>query len=292
MVMGAGEGPTLDEVPYVSSVVGSAGCRRKRKAAVQEIVFTNIGNQHASGIVSDGYWRFRLSECQLGGDAACPEDWHFTFVDRNRIAEVGLAQVRYTDLLRGPEMHGRAMNLRQATCDLYGANGISRLQRPHGHDKISGERSSRFTCKARAVHGNVSTEFDMTHRDAMLQQCSFERKRAPNQEGYKVILPQMEDVLHDPDLVTIPKYAVTWQVRPDVDLGAHSGQRWIARLADREKRARFWIRQTEVKKVRRPISWKHDQVPLHVPIGPAGRLPGNSASPNLCTDRGRRKFQF
>src|SRR5215468_10742362 len=92
----------------------------------------------------------------------------------------------------------------------------------------------------------------------------IERERAAEREGDEVVAPMVANVVGLVDQLAVLEHAVARHVGADVEILCELRQPPVARLADRQHRAGFWIELAEPQEIRRQLARQNCQVALHV----------------------------
>ena len=195
----------------------------------------------------------RLHDHRLRGDAARPEDRHFTRFHLHRVAEVRPRQVgnaerrRIAQMDRGPVGAGNGR-------DAHGDEGLGRSQRPHRNDQRSLKWPGRPARAIGAVHGHVAAGLDMSNRNAGLQQGVFEGKRAAEEKCHVIIAPPVVEVSWFVHQLATAINTVARQIGAEVRGRGRQPGDWATRFGHIEHRARFGIPLAEEQEIERQIA--------------------------------------
>ena len=172
----------------------------------------DISNKHATWAVSDDERRFGRHQHGLGRNAACPEYGNLTVPNVDRVSEIGLSNVSYSDPFRHGQVNGSTMNIWEARCNLNRTNRLAGCHRSHGDNDWAVKHSRFLALNVRFEHRHIYTLFNVPHGNLGPQQCGLERKGTPNHEAHEVIAPAVANIGWFVDEFAILPNSVSWQI--------------------------------------------------------------------------------
>ena len=121
----------------------------------------------------------------------------------------------------------------------------------------------------------------MAHLESGFDQCLLEGERATEDEGNKIVAPQIHQVVGFSHLDAVAKNAVTRNIGADIEVGTKPGQARVARLAHAQYRAGLGIGLAKAQELFSVIARQDGDIALCV----AGRLARGLAAEAAGTDQ-------
>ncbi len=216
----------------------------------------------------------------LRRDAASPEDGNFSGLDGHGVAEVRPLQIMNAQGFRGADLDGGAMGQTERGAQRRRPLGLIRSHGTHGYDQVAPKPSRRCARLIRAKHGYVSSTLQMPHGKPGIEQGLFEGERTTQKKGDEIVPPTILQVGQFRLDMSMLEEQIQRDIGAEVRIGRDVPWMGRPRIGHVQQRARPGIAMTEQKKVKRPITWKNDQVSLNVAKSQAGR----GAGPLPCAD--------